>query len=122
MAIPKTDRWVDKAKALRILKGMNGCSTEEYAGALRTQKFQVGDLGNKDREKRKKAWKRAYQVLQRLQRQGLVARIPQGTHQVKYELRTRGGPRIATRNHDAYTWEITLKGKARMKFLESEAS
>ena len=106
MARTKTDRWVDKAIALRTLAGMNKpCTDEEFQEVLGKQGFRMKDDY------------RAYNILDRLRRQGLTVRLDD-VRELQYPLKMRNGVvRTVRRRQNCSRWDITLKGRERLKWL-----
>lgn len=106
--MPRKDRWVEKGTALRTLAEIGKpCSAEDFGRALTRQRFRVNGTDN-----------RAYNILDRLRRQGLVARSYQ-TKSLNYELPTRSGTvRPIRRTQACAIWSVTPKGRARIKHLE----
>ena len=106
MARAKTDRWVDKTIALRTLADMEKpCTDEEFQKVLGKQGFRMKDDY------------RAYNILDRLRRQDLAVRL-EDVRELEYPLKLRNGAvRTIRRRQSCSRWEITLKGRERLRWL-----
>ena len=104
--VKQPDQWVEKATALKTLMEIgNPCSADDFAAALGKRKFKMG-VDN-----------RAYNILNRLSKQGLVRKIEE-QKEVEYELRTRSGEtRLVRRPQTHVSWAMTDKGRKRLKRL-----
>jgi hypothetical protein len=104
----RADHWVEKERALRTLAAIGKpCTAEDFGRALVKQRFRM----NGDH--------RCYNILDRLRRQGLVARSAE-LLEVEYPLKLRNGQtRMVRRPQRKVRWAITPRGNDRIRRLEA---
>lgn len=96
---------VDKVSALKAIMA-GPASLGEFAERLVEDGFRI------------KGPRKAYNVMVRLYRQGLVRKVI-GSGDVHYTLKTKDGATPVVRRQLLVTWELTQRGQKRFDYLTS---
>lgn len=107
------DSWVRKSVALGLLISHGrAIDTGQFARGLERLGFDI-DLKDVARAAR------VYNLLQRLWRQGLIRKLEE-QRELTYGVKEKAGRSYrVTRSQAIVLWEITPKGEARFKYLQS---